>query len=102
MQYYSYSNKDYWAFVSANEKTQLQKEGKLPVNMDHDDVPGAEFESSVCLSEDENPAPSKKVEAAKAPKITLKDAPKASSPLAKKGSQPTLLNKRLFKQTEKR
>ena len=23
VQYYSYSNKDYWAFVSANEKIQL-------------------------------------------------------------------------------
>ena len=51
VQYYSYSNKDYWAFVSANEKVQLQKEGKLPANTEHDDVPGAEFESSICVSD---------------------------------------------------
>jgi hypothetical protein len=59
VQYYSYSNKDYWAFVSANEKTQLQKEGKLPANYDHDDVPGGDFDSSSYHSADED-QPNKK------------------------------------------
>ena len=76
VQYYNYSNKDYWAFVSANEKTQLKKEGKLPSNMDHDDVPGAEFDSSAYQSEEDQPL--KSVAFAKKPEAPTKLSPKAS------------------------
>lgn len=88
VQYYSYSNKDYWAFVSANEKIQLQKEGKLPANFDADDVAGADDGSSAYQSEDEQPKTTAK-------KVDVQ-SPKAS---AKKTS---CLNKRTSKQMEKR
>jgi hypothetical protein len=104
VQYYSYSNKDYWAFVSANEKAQLQKDGKLPANMDGDDIPGAEFESDVQSDIDEMPVKksSKAEETSKASETVETPLHTPSPVLSKKDTYPSSLNKRLFKQIEKK
>jgi hypothetical protein len=67
--------------VSANEKTQLQKEGKLPSNMDDDEVPGANFESE---SDEERPL--KKSAMVKKADTSTKLSPKASQMTTKKTS----------------
>lgn len=106
VQYYSYSNKDYWAFVSANEKTQLQKEGKLPANLDHDDVPGGDFESSVYYSDEDQPRKkvdlvSKATNPGTGSPAPLKSPQSAPAAPAKKGGQQSCLGKRASKQVEK-
>lgn len=101
VQYHSYTNKDYWSFVSAHEKVQLQREGKLPAILEDDAHGAMDFESSACLSEDEEPKPT----APQTKKYTQEDVVQVSPEPNKRTATTSpkgLLSKRAHKQLEKK